>query len=257
MTARSRSSTSSSYKTLDETDSADAPSGNISHQRLHPSQARNYFSPARVDAQDVDFSDRISSKRRSYKTSSRRRRRRRPDGSGEGEEEELGDFSDEDDDDGEAEEGLKRKIARLRREVEEVKAEVGRRRAERIERGGEGEDEDEEGSGVAGLVDVIDALQLSQDEAGVSAGARLVKQLGKPPPAPLPKTQAPQLELASIHQVSPFPVPYPIRRTTPLTNLSSPTNNPPSPHPLSAKPHPSTHASRSSSVSSASRPAPV
>lgn len=74
--------------------------------------------PATVDASDVDFSDRLTSKRRSYKTSTRRRRILE-DGT-----EELGDLSDEDDAG-----NLVRKIARLKREVEEAKAEYGKQKA--------------------------------------------------------------------------------------------------------------------------------
>lgn len=62
----------------------------------------------------------MTAKRKSYKASSRRQRIK-ADGT-----EEYGDSSD--DEDGE---GLERKLARLRREVEEVKAEVGRRAVEK------------------------------------------------------------------------------------------------------------------------------
>lgn len=73
--------------------------------------------PAVVDASDVDFSERLSSKRKSYKASSRRRFL--DDGT-----EELGDLSDEDDAG-----DLARKIARLKREIEEAKAEYGKQKA--------------------------------------------------------------------------------------------------------------------------------
>ncbi|KAK3328804.1 Dynamitin-domain-containing protein [Apodospora peruviana] len=90
----------------------------ISRSRLRINQARSRFMPASVDATDVDFSDRLNSKRRSYKASSRRQRILE-DGT-----EELGDLSDEDD-----AENLARKIARLKREVEEAKEEYGRQQA--------------------------------------------------------------------------------------------------------------------------------
>ena len=66
----------------------------------------------------MDFSDRVDGKRKSYKASSRRQRILQ-DGT-----EELGDLSDDDDD-----ESLERKIARLKREVEEAKEEYARRKA--------------------------------------------------------------------------------------------------------------------------------
>jgi nuclear migration protein JNM1 len=74
--------------------------------------------PAAVDASDVDFSDRLSAKRKSYKTSSRRHRILE-DGT-----EELGDLSDEDDGG-----NLARKIARLKREIEEAKEEYRKQKA--------------------------------------------------------------------------------------------------------------------------------
>lgn len=75
--------------------------------------------PAQVDAREVDFSDRVNGKRKSYRTSSRRQRVLE-DGT-----EQLGDLSDEEDG-----ESLERKIARLRREIEEAKEEYGRLKAE-------------------------------------------------------------------------------------------------------------------------------
>lgn len=74
--------------------------------------------PANVDARDVDFSDRLDGKRKSYKASSRRQRLL-DDGT-----EELGDLSDDDD-----AENLARKIARLKREIEEAKEEYGKQKA--------------------------------------------------------------------------------------------------------------------------------
>lgn len=74
--------------------------------------------PAQVDARDVDFSDRLNGKRKSYKTSSRRQRILE-DGT-----EQIGDLSDEEGED------LARKIARLKREIEEAKEEYGKQKAE-------------------------------------------------------------------------------------------------------------------------------
>ncbi|CEJ81703.1 Putative Dynamitin [[Torrubiella] hemipterigena] len=85
---------------------------NISRSRLRIGEARSRFEPANVDSTQVDFSDRVDGKRRSYKTSSRRQRIL-ADGT-----HELGDLSDDED-----EESLERRIARLQREVQEAKNE--------------------------------------------------------------------------------------------------------------------------------------
>ncbi|KAI9172029.1 Dynamitin subunit 2 [Paramyrothecium foliicola] len=90
----------------------------ISHSRLRINEARSRFLPASVDASGVDFSDRVDGKRKSYRASSRRQRILE-DGT-----EEFGDLSDDDD-----EESLERKLARLRREVEEVKERYAKRKA--------------------------------------------------------------------------------------------------------------------------------
>ncbi|KAI1469920.1 Dynamitin-domain-containing protein [Daldinia caldariorum] len=94
----------------------------ISHSRLRIDQARSRFLPAQVDARDVDFSDRLNGKRKSYKTSSRRQRVLE-DGT-----EQIGDLSDE-----EGGEDLQRKIARLKREIEEAKEEYNKRKSESTE----------------------------------------------------------------------------------------------------------------------------
>lgn len=82
-------------------------------QRIDADSARRRFEPTLVDAKGVNFSDTIEAGgRRSYRTRSRRRRRRDyHDGSG----------SDSD------EETLASRIARLRREAEEVKLELARK----------------------------------------------------------------------------------------------------------------------------------
>lgn len=80
-------------------------------------EARSRFLPKNVDANDVDFSDRVDGKRKSYKVSSLRQRILQ-DGT-----EELGDLSDDDDD-----ESLERRVARLQREVQEAKEAFERRK---------------------------------------------------------------------------------------------------------------------------------
>lgn len=101
-----------------ELDDEDDDEPGVSRTRLRIDQARSRFMPASVDARDVDFSDRVHSKRKSYKASSRRQRILE-DGT-----EEFGELSD--DEDGE---NLARKLARLKREIEEAKEEYGRQRA--------------------------------------------------------------------------------------------------------------------------------
>lgn len=88
----------------------------ISKSRLRIDEARSRFLPANVDTSGTDFSDRVDGKRKSYKASSRRQRILH-DGT-----QELGDVSDDSDD-----ESLERKIARLKREVEEAKEEYAKR----------------------------------------------------------------------------------------------------------------------------------
>ena len=94
-------------------DSDDEGANGINRQRIDPDEARTHFLPAQVDARNVDFSDRVDERRKSYRSSSRRKRK------GGAAEQALGDFSDEDDD-----EGLQRKLARLRREIEELRIEA-------------------------------------------------------------------------------------------------------------------------------------
>ncbi|KAL7799127.1 Dynamitin domain-containing protein [Trichoderma ceciliae] len=95
----------------------DDESQSISRSRLRIDEARSRFSPANIDISGADFSDRVDGKRRSYKASSRRQRILQ-DGT-----EELGDLSEDDD-----AESLERKIARLKREVEETKDEYAKRK---------------------------------------------------------------------------------------------------------------------------------
>ncbi|OWP06981.1 hypothetical protein B2J93_7715 [Marssonina coronariae] len=162
-TGRARSdSASSSYKDFDE-DDEEAPG--ISRSRLHPNEARHLFAPAQIDARDADFSDRVTAKRKSYKASTRRQRNRE-DGT-----EEYGDFSD--DEDGES---LERKVARLRREIEEVKEEYAKRQAA-------GQDGDELGpedlgQDVTALNKMLDGMSVRKGPTNKSAGGKFAKDLG-------------------------------------------------------------------------------
>lgn len=158
-------SVSSSYQDFDSPSGPSSP--NISRDRLHPSEARSHFSPAQIDARDVDFSDRLTAKRKSYKASTRRQRQETDEPT------EIGDFSD--DEDGES---LERKMARLRREIEEVKAEVGRRKQEREERGDAVDSVAVDGrDDAAALSKMLEGMSETSTSIGPSAGERLAKDL--------------------------------------------------------------------------------
>lgn len=87
---------------------------------------------------------------------------------------EMGDLSDEED----GAEGLERKMARLRREVEEVRVEAEQRRRERDAKGEEEEEEEVEDEAV-GLSRLLEAL--ASPAAGPEGSAsRLSKALSKP-----------------------------------------------------------------------------
>ena len=162
-TGRARSeSASSSYKDFDE-ELDDRPG--ISRSRLQPDEARSHFEPAVIDARDVDFSDRVAAKRKSYKASTRRQGKRE-DGT-----EEFGDFSDEEDG-----ESLERKLARLKREIQEVKEEYGRRQigAKDTVNG----EHDKDSKDIAALNMMLDEMSAGQNGTTTSASAKLAKDLG-------------------------------------------------------------------------------
>lgn len=115
--------------------------------------------PSQVDAKDVDFSDRVNGKRKSYKASSRRQRVLQ-DGT-----EELGDLSDEDEG-----ESLARKIARLKREIEEAKEEFGKQKAAEKKPGAEGEGQQE--VELASLSQVLDEISKRPDDLAQGLGFR-------------------------------------------------------------------------------------
>lgn len=98
---------------------------------METSQARTRFRPARVDARNVDFSGRLGQSNQSYKASSRRRQA----GSVAGEGDEYGDFSDDED------ENLDRKLARLKREVEEIKIELEQAAQNKADNGAQDENQ--------------------------------------------------------------------------------------------------------------------
>lgn len=101
-------------------DGDDADENGISRTRLRINEARSRFLSGNADTNTSRFSDRVDGKRKSYRASSRRQRILH-DGTYE-----LGDLSGDDDDGGD-DESLERKVARLKREVEEAKAEYMKR----------------------------------------------------------------------------------------------------------------------------------
>lgn len=163
--------TSTGARSPSPTNSEDSDT-NIIRQRLQPDQARNQFLGSRVDAREADFSDRLGEKRRSYQVSTRRRRGTARGDAGEEEE----DWSE-----GE-EEGVERKLARLRREVEEVKAEFARRKTQGQEDGEEtGEDEEDENEeSVNELSKVLQQMRTSSMPAA-DAQTQLMRRLNKQP----------------------------------------------------------------------------
>jgi nuclear migration protein JNM1 len=93
--------------------SDDDSDANLVRQRIDTESARRRFEPSLVDARDVNFSDTIAvGERRSYRTRRRRWRRRNTDDASNSESED---------------ETLSGRIARLKREAEEVRLELARR----------------------------------------------------------------------------------------------------------------------------------
>ena len=119
----------------------------LHRQRLDRDSARRRFERSVVDAKDANFSDSLLSGRRSYKTTTRRRRRRNG-------AEEDGEYSDSE------EETLAGKLARLRRETDEVRLELDRRKVEPVEKS----EVDDAGvqNGVTKLSEMLVNLQTSQ-----------------------------------------------------------------------------------------------
>ncbi|KAG9242983.1 Dynamitin-domain-containing protein [Calycina marina] len=149
-------SASSAYHDFDEDE--DAPG--IHRGRFDTGEARTLFSPSQVDARDVDFSDRVASKRKSYKTSTRRQ--------GKNGVEEYGNFSDDD-------ESLDQRYARLRREIEEVKAAYSRKNAEKGQFAG---NEGPYGQDISQLSRIMDGIDTTGPSGTNANGTKLARDLG-------------------------------------------------------------------------------
>ncbi|KAJ5295984.1 hypothetical protein PENANT_c001G05005 [Penicillium antarcticum] len=173
-------------------------SSDIDREGVNADQARMHFMGAAVDARDANFSDSISMKRQAYRSKDkhRRHRRRREDGT-----EEVGGLSDSED------ESVERRLARLRREVEELKVEMANR-----PEGHEGDTElqgasteksgENLGDGVAELSRALDNLHASRGAAtpSHSAAAELTHKLGSDPrsAAPVATIQPASAAIAAV-----------------------------------------------------------
>ncbi|KAJ5706853.1 Dynamitin subunit 2 [Penicillium malachiteum] len=170
-------------------------SPDIDRGGVNADEARAHFMGAAVDARDTNFSDSISMKRQAYRTKdkSQHRRRRRQDGT-----EEVGDLSDSED------ESVERRLARLRREVEDLKVEMENKASQQktvVESGSgapasEPSQADQElGDGVAELSRALDNLHASSRGASntsYSAAAVLVQKLSSESSAPKSEAQKQQ-----------------------------------------------------------------
>jgi nuclear migration protein JNM1 len=142
------------------TASEDGDDDRLDRQRIHQDSARRRFEPSLVNAKDVNFSDTVASgERQSYRTRSRRRRRAYDD--------ESGSESDE--------ETLQGRIARLKREAEEVRIMLAKR--------DEAEDKEEtDGNDIDELDELLRGLKAPSASARKSEEAFLASLSQKPPP---------------------------------------------------------------------------
>ncbi|OKL60178.1 hypothetical protein UA08_04839 [Talaromyces atroroseus] len=168
-------------------DSDDETNPDIDRNNLNADEARLHFLRASgVSARDIDFSDTIATKRRAYKSrSANRRRRHGHDGT-----EEIGDISDSDTD---GQESFERKLARLRRETEELNAELKRREQQRQDKGDGAEDEKEQEmreaeDGILELSKALDNIHYSSTRMNKpSSDAALSRKLAGAGPDTLEK----------------------------------------------------------------------
>ena len=142
----------------------DDTSGVVRH-RLHADEARTHFEPA--DTGNHSLSGRISSKRKSYRSTSRKKRKDRPEMNGiiNG----LEVSSDEED------ESLERKLARLRREVAEVKDEFQRR--EKKPQDVTATEKDNETGSLDALSQVLESVGPTTADGENGAANRLTRKL--------------------------------------------------------------------------------
>ncbi|KAF7715393.1 Uncharacterized protein PECH_002806 [Penicillium ucsense] len=187
----------------------------IDREGVNADQARLHFMGAAVDARGANFSDSISTKRQAYRTreKSRRRRRIREDGT-----EEVGDLSDSED------ESLERRLARLRREVEDLKLQMENRAGSGREDGSTsmckgqaahshadgadtaGQTTASLGDGVAELSRALDNLHASSrvnaPGSHYSAATFLTRKLASEMPSAGSQTRKPEPEPASTGETT-------------------------------------------------------
>ncbi|KAJ5640692.1 hypothetical protein N7528_000317 [Penicillium herquei] len=180
-------------------------SPDIDRGGVNADEARAHFMGAAVDARDTNFSDSISMKRQAYRTKdkSQHRRRRCQDGT-----EEVGDLSDSED------ESVERRLARLRREVEDLKVEMANKAHQQktvVESGSgvpasEPSQADQElGDGVAELSRALDNLHASSRGApntSYSTAAMLVQKLSSEVSAPKSDAQKQQQQESKIEDAA-------------------------------------------------------
>ncbi|KAE8351918.1 hypothetical protein BDV28DRAFT_10257 [Aspergillus coremiiformis] len=159
--------------TIRTTSNADDDAGSnpdIDREGINADEARAHFLGASVDAREVNFSDSIATKRKAYRNKNRRRRRH------DNGLEEVGDWSDSE------EEGVERKLARLRREVEELKDAMAARHAQSGSKENQSDQKEEQDDGVLELSRALDNLYTSsRSPAGShSAAALLSKKISEP-----------------------------------------------------------------------------
>jgi nuclear migration protein JNM1 len=159
-------------RTASDSDDDLGANPDIDRQGVNADEARSHFLGASVDAREANFSDSIATKRKAYRAKSHRRRRH------DGGSEDVGDISDDED------EGVERKLARLQREVEELKDEMAAR-----DSGADGsnqappEEKEKLGDGVAELSRAVDNLHVSRGGPGpYSAAAMLAQKLAADSP---------------------------------------------------------------------------
>lgn len=148
----------------------------MNHQRIHLDQARNRFSPARLDAENVDFSDRISNKPKSYHVRQSRRRRPRQYGS-RGNDDTTASSGEED-------ETLAKRIARLKREVEEVQAELASASATKEPSKNKTTSAEDERKSISNLSSILSSLQLPSRAAHATLQPQATQQPAPADPTP-------------------------------------------------------------------------
>ncbi|KAL4989150.1 Dynamitin-domain-containing protein [Aspergillus falconensis] len=160
----------------------------IDRDPVNADEARAHFLGATVDARHVNFSDSIATKRKSYRSKSRQRRRDA--------------LADGDDSDGETE-SLERKLARLQREVEELKDEMAAsQKPPRSESGDAdipGEAKDTLDDSVEKLSQALDNLYASSRGASQphSAAALMSRKLALAPSTQVSEASAGQRKAAA------------------------------------------------------------